>query len=170
MVVRADSILWRYLHSIEQINAELKADPLAHMPSGVFNANAAWLTIAAMAPRPDPRHSHDHRRQAGPGKSPDDTDQDPRHPGTHRSPSTPPDPAPTGRLEMGRSIRPALASGPEPARLTSQHLTISPIRALTPGQGDSGNFNVDKTGSKAGRAQRALQASPWTQAYLINES
>lgn len=34
---------------IEQINAELKAGPLAHMPSGVFNANAAWLTIAAMA-------------------------------------------------------------------------------------------------------------------------
>lgn len=34
---------------IEQINAELKAGPLAHMPSGNFHANAAWLTIAAMA-------------------------------------------------------------------------------------------------------------------------
>lgn len=34
---------------IEQINAELKAGPLAHMPSGAFNANAAWLAIAAMA-------------------------------------------------------------------------------------------------------------------------
>src|SRR5699024_6824162 len=28
-------------------------------------------------------------------------------------------------LEMGRSIQTALASGPEPARLTSQYLTIS---------------------------------------------
>ena len=33
---------------IEQINAELKNGALAHMPSGVFNANAAWLTIAAI--------------------------------------------------------------------------------------------------------------------------
>lgn len=34
---------------IEQVNAALKAGPLAHMPSGVFQANAAWLAIAAMA-------------------------------------------------------------------------------------------------------------------------
>lgn len=33
---------------IEQINAELKNGALAHMPSGVFNANAAWVTIAAI--------------------------------------------------------------------------------------------------------------------------
>jgi Transposase DDE domain group 1 len=34
---------------IEQVNAGLYAGPLAHLPSGVFNANAAWLVIAAMA-------------------------------------------------------------------------------------------------------------------------
>lgn len=34
---------------IEQVNAELKAGPLAHMPSGVFTANAAWLVTATMA-------------------------------------------------------------------------------------------------------------------------
>lgn len=33
---------------IEQINAELKNGALAHMPSGVFNANAAWVVIAAI--------------------------------------------------------------------------------------------------------------------------
>jgi hypothetical protein len=33
---------------IEQIHAELKNGALAHMPSGVFNANAAWVTIAAI--------------------------------------------------------------------------------------------------------------------------
>lgn len=34
---------------IEQVNAELKAGPLAHMPSGKFQANAAWLAITTMA-------------------------------------------------------------------------------------------------------------------------
>lgn len=34
---------------IEQVNAELKDGPLAHMPSGRFQANAAWLAITAMA-------------------------------------------------------------------------------------------------------------------------
>lgn len=34
---------------IEQVNADLYAGALAHLPSGVFEANAAWLVIAAMA-------------------------------------------------------------------------------------------------------------------------
>lgn len=34
---------------IEQVNAELKAGPLAHMPAGKFNANAAWLALACMS-------------------------------------------------------------------------------------------------------------------------
>jgi hypothetical protein len=34
---------------IEQVNADLYAGALAHLPSGVFTANAAWLAIAAMA-------------------------------------------------------------------------------------------------------------------------
>ena len=34
---------------IEQVNADLKASALAHMPSGVFTANAAWLVVAVMA-------------------------------------------------------------------------------------------------------------------------
>jgi hypothetical protein len=34
---------------IEQVIAELKNGPLAHLPSGVFTANAAWLVCAAMA-------------------------------------------------------------------------------------------------------------------------
>src|SRR6185369_518861 len=32
---------------IEQVLADLAAGPLAHLPSGVFTANAAWLTLAA---------------------------------------------------------------------------------------------------------------------------
>ena len=34
---------------IEQVIADLKNGPLAHLPSGRFNANAAWLVCAAIA-------------------------------------------------------------------------------------------------------------------------
>ena len=34
---------------IEQVIADLKGGPLAHLPSGRFNANGAWLVLAAMA-------------------------------------------------------------------------------------------------------------------------
>jgi Transposase DDE domain group 1 len=34
---------------IEQVNADLIAGPLAHLPSGRFNANDAWLTCAGIA-------------------------------------------------------------------------------------------------------------------------
>ena len=34
---------------IEQVNADLKDSALAHLPSGRFTANAAWLVLASMA-------------------------------------------------------------------------------------------------------------------------
>ena len=34
---------------IEQVHADLKAGPLAHLPSASFPANSAWLTLAAIA-------------------------------------------------------------------------------------------------------------------------
>jgi hypothetical protein len=34
---------------IEQVNADLIAGPLAHLPSGKFSANDAWLTCTAIA-------------------------------------------------------------------------------------------------------------------------
>ncbi len=34
---------------IEQVIADGKAGPLAHLPSAKFNANAAWLTLWAMS-------------------------------------------------------------------------------------------------------------------------
>jgi hypothetical protein len=34
---------------VEQVIADLYAGPLAHLPSGHFGANAAWLVIAAIA-------------------------------------------------------------------------------------------------------------------------
>lgn len=35
--------------SIEQVHADLKGSALAHLPSGVFTANAAWLVLAVIA-------------------------------------------------------------------------------------------------------------------------
>ena len=34
---------------VEQVFADVTSGPVAHLPSGVFAANAAWLSIAAMA-------------------------------------------------------------------------------------------------------------------------
>jgi len=34
---------------VEQVFADVTSGPLAHLPSGVFAANAAWLSLAAMA-------------------------------------------------------------------------------------------------------------------------
>jgi hypothetical protein len=34
---------------IEQVFADLKGSALAHLPSGRFNANAAWLVLAVIA-------------------------------------------------------------------------------------------------------------------------
>jgi hypothetical protein len=45
---------------VEQVFAEFIAGPLAHLPSGVFDANNAWLTCIAIAqtsPAPPPRWS-----------------------------------------------------------------------------------------------------------------
>nr|WP_267881623.1 transposase [Streptomyces sp. NRRL S-1824] len=38
--------VWRYV--VEQVIADTKAGALAHLPSGHFHANAAWLTLWAM--------------------------------------------------------------------------------------------------------------------------
>jgi len=34
---------------IEQVHADLRAGPLAHLPSSSFSANGAWLVLAAIA-------------------------------------------------------------------------------------------------------------------------
>jgi hypothetical protein len=39
----------RFRAVIEQVIADSKAGALAHLPSGKFNANAAWLMVWAMA-------------------------------------------------------------------------------------------------------------------------
>jgi hypothetical protein len=40
---------YRHHAVVEQVIADSKASALAHLPSGHFNANAAWITLWAMA-------------------------------------------------------------------------------------------------------------------------
>ncbi|MDP9027135.1 MAG: IS1380 family transposase [Actinomycetota bacterium] len=46
--VTADQVHRRHA-IIEQVNADLKRAALAHLPSGIFTANAAWLVLAVIA-------------------------------------------------------------------------------------------------------------------------
>lgn len=46
--VAADKVHRKHAR-IEQVNADLKDSALAHLPSGKFAANSAWLVAAAMA-------------------------------------------------------------------------------------------------------------------------
>ena len=52
-VEQADTVVADKTHRghaiIEQVHSDLKGSALAHLPSGKFNANAAWLVLAVMA-------------------------------------------------------------------------------------------------------------------------
>lgn len=55
---------------VEQVIADLQASALAHLPSGRFTANAAWLTLACLAfnltPSSRPLASRTHARATTP--------------------------------------------------------------------------------------------------------
>ena len=52
---------------IEQVHADLKNSALAHLPSGVFTANAAWLVHGGDGVQPHPGRGHPHRHRPGQG-------------------------------------------------------------------------------------------------------
>jgi Transposase DDE domain group 1 len=88
---------------VEQVIADLKNGPLAHLPSGKFAANAAWLALAASA-QPDPgrrRLSLGVPRHRPTGHHPPPADQ-PAGPDRHLGPTA--HPAPADRLAMGTSL------------------------------------------------------------------
>jgi hypothetical protein len=47
-MVTADQVHRRHA-IIEQVNSDMKGSALAHLPSGIFTANAAWLVLAVIA-------------------------------------------------------------------------------------------------------------------------
>ena len=70
---------------IEQVHADLKNSALAHLPSGVFTANAAWLVLAVIAFN----LTRAAATLAGTGPGPGDH--------RDRAPHTDPDPVPESR-------------------------------------------------------------------------
>ena len=89
---------------IEQVHADLKGSALAHLSSGKFTVNAAWLALAVIAVQPHPHRANHQRHRPGQG--------DHRHqpPQTHRRPSpgrvfSPADhPPPADRLAVGNRM------------------------------------------------------------------
>ena len=101
---------------VEQVIADLKNGPLAHLPSGQFAANAAWLTLAAIA--------HNLTRAAGclasafhaTARPATLRDQLINVPGPDRQLRPAAHPAPADRLALGTS----LAGGNDRRHLTSR--------------------------------------------------
>ena len=109
---------------IEQVHADLKNSALAHLPSGVFTANAAWLVLAVIA--------FNLTRAAGTAAAPDlakATTATIRRklitvPGTGRDLSPTDHPAPAPSLALGdrldRAVRPGQRPTAGPRDLTTQ--------------------------------------------------
>ena len=146
---------------IEQVHADLKNSALAHLPSGKFNANAAWLVLAVMA--------FNLTRAAatltGPqlGKSnhwhhPKHPDQCPG-PGRHLGP--------TARLAPARRL--ALTARLDPAIRPNLRATYGPRHLTTQPHHRRNQRHLEPTGSKAGvAATRSTRTTP-PQRFKINQ-
>ena len=119
---------------IEQVHADLKNSALAHLPSGVFTANAAWLVLAviafnltrAAASLTDPRPRQGHHR--------DDPPQADHRAGTGSDLGPPDHPAPTRRPGPGRPPGPRCSTGSATRRQPSRpdHPAATAARPRTP--------------------------------------
>ena len=148
--VTADQVHRRHA-IIEQVHADLKNSALAHLPSGVFTANAAWLVLAVIAFNltraaatlaapaaglgPGPGHHSNRASHTDPDSVPD------------RDLRTTPDPAPTRRTGPGRPPGPSSTSvsRTHPALPPADHLPTPSARPNT----------VEHPGSEASRLQHA---------------
>ncbi len=93
---------------IEQVFADLKAGPLAHLPSKSFNANAAWLAIATIAFNLTPRPRRHRRRPVRPGRDRDHPRPPDPHPGPGSHLGTTNTAAPAHPLALGQRVAAAL--------------------------------------------------------------
>ena len=114
---------------IEQVIADLKDGPLAHLPSGKVRRQRHLAGERRDLVQPDPR-----RRLPGLGlpRSRQDRDHpDPpdRRPRTDRPLGTPDGPAPADRLALGAGLAAALHRGQRPTPTHAGRLTTSPKRA-----------------------------------------
>ena len=146
---------------VEQVFADVTSGPLAHMPSGVFAANAAWLSIAAMA------HNLLRRRcpgqpavREGPGRD------HPPGPDHRRGPHRPARPRPPHLAPARRLAPPARMAEPPRGRLrTARHSGLTspePVSTPTAPKPSEPSFPNRKPGQAAeqasGRKARPEQA------------
>ena len=102
---------------VEQVIADLKNGPLAHLPSGKFTANGAWLLWPHRV-QPHPRRRRSRRARSGTPK-----------PGDHRHPARPADrrPRPDRILRPAARPAPAEPTGPgKRSRLAKNGLHAAP--------------------------------------------
>ena len=142
---------------IEQVNADLIAGPLAHLPSGRFSANDAWLTCAAIA--------HNLTRAAGhlaagaytarPARHDPDPDHQRRRPPRAPGPHHPP--APTRALALAGGVRQPVHRRPHHTRLN--HPT--PTETRRPDHRPQTPFHPGTTAPGASRSRdRRLPHAP----------
>ena len=97
---------------IEQVHADLKHSALAHLPSGKFTANAAWLVLAVMAFNLTRAAAPSDRPRTGQGHHRDDPPQAHHRARPGRVLRATGDPAPPSSLALGdrldRPVQPGL--------------------------------------------------------------
>ena len=141
---------------IEQVHADLKNSALAHLPSGTFNANAAWLVLAVIAfnltraaaaltgPRAGQGDHRHHPPQAHRGSRPD------RHLGPTRHA------APAKRLALGNRLDPAVR--PRQRATSRRHaLTTQPTRR---DHNTAWNTRAARPGTQPRQQQHGTQSRP----------
>ena len=128
---------------IEQVHADLKGGPLAHLPSGVFTANSAWLILAVIAFNLTRTAGliADHAGRLAQSDDRDDRDDrdDPPHP--HHRPGTAgtvraaDHPAPARGMALADRVQPALHGDPR-ATASQRELTTAATRGTTENEVD----------------------------------
>jgi hypothetical protein len=144
-VEQAD-ITHRHHAIIETMFADLIDGPLAHLPSGRFGANAAWILCAAIRPQPVARCRRPGRRPAHPGSRIDATPQDRHRPGPAGPPATPTDPALTHPLALVGTLAYVVAQHDriQPATICASpiHLPKGPTETPTGKAGQTSSSSV----------------------------
>ena len=113
---------------IEQVHADLKNSALAHLPSGKFTANAAWLVLAVIAFNLTRAAATLTGPDAGQGHHRHHPPQADHRPGTDRVLGTTDHPAPAERLALGDGLDPAVHPRLRATR-PGDHLTTQPTTA-----------------------------------------
>jgi hypothetical protein len=113
---------------IEQVNADLKNSALAHLPSGVFTANAVARPRGHRV-QPHPRRRHHRRCRPGQGHHRDDPPQARHRPGQDRFLSQTDHAAPARTMALGNRVDRALRSRRRITATGRDDLTIQPTPA-----------------------------------------